>query len=184
MLRTFTSLLRVVARSATTAVFVALLVSAPATAQAPADGQPKAGGTVRIGAWPEPPTLNPYFASSSNVIFEELTLDGLSRGGPDGSYLPVLAAEVPTQANGDVSPDGTVVTWKLKPGVTWSDGQPFTSQDVVFTYQMIMDPAIWYQSHRLRGHGLRNRARRQHGRHHLQNRGGPARRYEVARYLH
>ena len=141
MLRTFTSLLRVVARSATTAVFVALLVSAPATAQAPADGQPKAGGTVRIGAWPEPPTLNPYFASSSNVIFEELTLDGLSRGGPDGSYLPVLAAEVPTQANGDVSPDGTVVTWKLKPGVTWSDGQPFTSQDVVFTYQMIMDPA-------------------------------------------
>ena len=45
MLRTFASL-RVVARSAATAVFVALLVSAPATAQAPADGQPKAGGTV------------------------------------------------------------------------------------------------------------------------------------------
>ena len=75
------------------------------------------------------------------MIFVELTLDGLSRGSPDGSSLPVLAAEVPTQANGDVSPDGTVVTWKLKPGVTWSDGQPFTSHDVVFTYQMIMDPA-------------------------------------------
>ena len=53
----------------------------------------------------------------------------------------MLAAEIPTQANGDVSADGTVVTWKLKPGVTWSDGQPFTSADVVFTYQMILDPA-------------------------------------------
>ena len=38
-------------------------------------------------------------------------------------------------------PDGTVVTWKLNPGVVWSDGEPFTSQDVVFTYHMIMDPA-------------------------------------------
>ena len=119
MLRTFTSLLRVVARSATTAVFVASLVSAAATAQAHADGQPKAGGTARVGAWPEPPTLNPYFASSSNVMLVELTLDGLSRGGPDGSYLPVLATQIPTQANGDVSLDGTVVTRKLKPGVTW-----------------------------------------------------------------
>ena len=58
-----------------------------------------------------------------------------------GPICPLLAAEIPTQANGDVSADGTVVTWKLKPGVTWSDGQPFTSADVVFTYQMIMDPA-------------------------------------------
>jgi ABC-type transport system substrate-binding protein len=55
--------------------------------------------------------------------------------------LPVLAEEIPTQANDDVSADGTVVTWRLKPGVTWSDGQPFTSQDLVFTFDMIMDPS-------------------------------------------
>jgi peptide/nickel transport system substrate-binding protein len=128
-------------RTCATAVLASLLISTPATAQAPANGQPKAGGTLRIGYLVEPPTLNPYFATSVNVAFSELTLDGLTRGAPDGSYLPVLAAEIPTQANGDVSPDGTVVTWKLKPGVTWSDGQPFTSQDVVFTFNMIMDPA-------------------------------------------
>jgi peptide/nickel transport system substrate-binding protein len=89
--------------------------------------------------------LNPYLsggpASRAPFAFEELTFDGLARGAPDGSYAPVLATEIPTQANGDVSADGTVVTWKLRPGVTWSDGQPFTSRDVVFTYQMIMDPA-------------------------------------------
>jgi peptide/nickel transport system substrate-binding protein len=142
MTRTLTPLFHLAGRTCATAVLASLLVSAPATAQAPADGQPRAGGTARIGFGPpEPPMLNPYFANSTNTTFSELTLDSLARGAPDGSYLPVLAAEIPTQANGDVSPDGTVVTWKLKPGVTWSDGQPFTSQDVLFTYNMIMDPA-------------------------------------------
>jgi peptide/nickel transport system substrate-binding protein len=121
---------------------MSLLVSVPATAQTPANGLVRAGGAARISFGPpEPPTLNPYFVPGSNLIFSELTLDGLARGAADGSYVPVLAEEIPTQTNGDVSPDGTVVTWKLKPGVTWSDGQFFTSQDVLFTYHMIMDPA-------------------------------------------
>jgi peptide/nickel transport system substrate-binding protein len=130
------------------AILGSLIVVASATAQVqvPAGGQqPTRGGTLRIGDPSEPPTLNPYFnstaANGTPSVFAELTLDGLTRGAPDGSYLPVLAAEIPTQANGDVSPDGTIVTWKLKPGVTWSDGESFTSQDVVFTYEMIMDPA-------------------------------------------
>lgn len=120
----------------------ALLLTGPVTAQTPASGQPRTGGAVRYG-WPaEPNTLNQYFTSAqSPKYFADFSLEGLARGGPDGSYLPILAAEVPTQANGDVSADGTRVTWKLKSDVTWSDGEPFSSQDVVFTYQMIMDPA-------------------------------------------
>jgi peptide/nickel transport system substrate-binding protein len=119
-----------------------MLATAPAVAQSPPSGQPRVGGTLRFGVWSEPTTLNPYYSNSRpNQALAELTFDGLAHGAPDGSYLPGLAAEVPTQANGDVSADGTVVTWKLKPGVTWSDGQPFTSHDVVFTYQMLMDPA-------------------------------------------
>jgi peptide/nickel transport system substrate-binding protein len=141
MIRTSALLLRRAGRACATAALGLLLVTAPATAQAPATGQPRPGGTLRIGFAAEPNTLNPYFDGSRGAALSELTLDSLARGAPDGSYLPVLAAEIPTQANGDISADGTVMTWKLRPGVTWSDGQSFSSQDVVFTYQMIMDSA-------------------------------------------
>jgi peptide/nickel transport system substrate-binding protein len=91
---------------------------------------------------PQPTTLNPYFSTDITIrLLDNLNLEGLTRVASDGSFVPLLAAEIPSQANSDVSPDGTVVNWKLKPGVVWSDGEPFTSQDVVFTYQMIMDPA-------------------------------------------
>src|SRR5438445_9918752 len=84
--------------------------------------QPTTGGTVRIGDWAEPVgTLNPYFAPNAGVkVVVDPTLEGLARVGPDGTYAPVLAATIPSQASGDVSPDGTMVTWKLKPSVTWS----------------------------------------------------------------
>ena len=119
-----------------------MLLTSAATAQTPTGDQPRAGGTLRIGDWSEPATLNPYFSGSTlSAVLSELALDGLARVTPDGSYVPDLAAQIPTQANGDVSPDGTVVTWKLKHGITWSDGQPFTSQDVVYTYEMLIDPA-------------------------------------------
>lgn len=53
---------------------------------------------------------------------------------------PVLATEVPSKDNGGLSADGTSVTYKLKPGVMWADGQPFTADDVVFTYQYVTNP--------------------------------------------
>jgi peptide/nickel transport system substrate-binding protein len=142
MTRIVTRLLHAVGRVSPVAALVVLLVTTPAGAQVPASDRPKAGGTVRLIWWNAPTTLNPYFSTAmSPSAFSELVLDGLARVAPDGSYVPELAEEIPTEANGDVSGDGTVVTWKLKPGLTWSDGQPFTSQDVVFTYQMLMDPA-------------------------------------------
>jgi len=45
----------------------------------------------------------------------------------------------PTVENGGLAKDGTSVTWKLKKGVTWHDGQPFTADDVVFTYQYVIN---------------------------------------------
>jgi peptide/nickel transport system substrate-binding protein len=121
----------------------ALLLSASAaSAQVPALGTPRPGGTVRIASMLEPQILNPYFiAGIPDRLAAGMPLEGLARGGPDGTYLPALAAEIPTQANGGVSADGTVVTWKLKQNVLWSDGEPFTSRDVLFTYHMIRDPS-------------------------------------------
>jgi peptide/nickel transport system substrate-binding protein len=105
-------------------------------------GQPTRGGTLRVGLWQEPDNLNRYFSTQTvNRIVVFTVVEGLTRGGPEGSYVPVLAEELPTPQNGGVSADGRTITWKLKKDVTWSDGQPFTSDDVVFTYKMLMDPA-------------------------------------------
>jgi peptide/nickel transport system substrate-binding protein len=60
---------------------------------------------------------------------------------PEGHPVPVLAAEVPTLQNGGVARDGLSVTVKLKKGVHWHDGRPFTADDVVFTWEYAADPA-------------------------------------------
>ncbi len=60
---------------------------------------------------------------------------------PDGNFVPVLAVEVPTVQNGMVARDGLSVTVRLKKGVHWHDGKPFTADDVVFTWEYAADPA-------------------------------------------
>ena len=40
----------------------------------------------------------------------------------------------------DISPDGLTITFHLRQGVKWQDGAPFTAQDVLFTYQVMVDP--------------------------------------------
>jgi len=100
------------------------------------------GGTLKTLWWQGATLLQPHFANGtkdqegSRIFYEPLaSWDG------DGNLVPVLAAEVPTRENGGLSPDGKVVTWKLKKGVTWHDGQPFTADDCVFTWQYASDPA-------------------------------------------
>ena len=55
--------------------------------------------------------------------------------------MPVLAAEIPSRENGGLAADGMSVTWKLKQGVKWHDGKPFTADDVVFNWEYATDPA-------------------------------------------
>lgn len=82
-----------------------------------------------------PLTLNPHLAFSAAA---ELIVESLVAWSPDGKPMTVLAAEVPTVQNGGVSADLLSITWKLKPGVKWSDGTPFTADDVVFTFRYCM----------------------------------------------
>ena len=118
--------------------------AAPQATRAPAAvaGTPKRGGTLRVGVYQEPILLNPLLGSQTiNVVVSEAMLESLVIGAPDGTYQPQLAEEIPSQQNGGVSADGKSVTWKLKKGVVWSDGKPFTSKDVLFTYNVITNPA-------------------------------------------
>ncbi|GAC1408253.1 MAG: peptide ABC transporter substrate-binding protein [Candidatus Velthaea sp.] len=57
------------------------------------------------------------------------------------NFEPILAAEVPTTANGGISADGVTITYKLRSGVKWHDGVPFTSKDVKFSWQAMMNDA-------------------------------------------
>jgi peptide/nickel transport system substrate-binding protein len=100
------------------------------------------GGALKLLFWQAATLLNPHFAvgtkdSEGSRIFYE----PLAAWDPDGNLAPVLAAEIPDIENGGVAADGMSVTWKLKKGVEWHDGRPFTADDVVFNWEYASDPA-------------------------------------------
>ncbi|MDE2572597.1 MAG: peptide ABC transporter substrate-binding protein, partial [bacterium] len=53
-----------------------------------------------------------------------------------------LATVVPSVENGGISKDGLTYTFHLRPRVEWSDGQPFTANDVLETYKLLVDPHV------------------------------------------
>src|SRR5688572_9199249 len=100
------------------------------------------GGPLKVLWWQGATLLNPHFAvgtkdqDGSRIFYEPL-----ASWDPDGNLIPCLAAETPTVQNGGVAKDGKSVTWKLKKGVTWHDGKPFTADDCLFTWEFAADPA-------------------------------------------
>jgi peptide/nickel transport system substrate-binding protein len=105
------------------------------------------GGALRLLWWQAPTLLNPHFATGtkdqdgSRIFYEPL-----AGWDAEGNLFPVLAAEIPTRENGGLAADGKSVVWKLKQGVKWHDGKPFTADDVVFNWEFASDPAtaaVW-----------------------------------------
>jgi peptide/nickel transport system substrate-binding protein len=100
------------------------------------------GDQLRLLWWQAPTILNAHLSNglkdsdAARVVYEPLA--GFNR---DGEFVPILAAEIPSLDNGGLAPDGTAVTWHLKQGVVWHDGQPFTADDVIFTWEYAADPA-------------------------------------------
>lgn len=100
------------------------------------------GGTLKLLWWQGPVHLNPHWATGTKEQEgSRLFYEPLAAWDADGNLVPVLATAVPSKDNGGLSADGTTVTWKLKQGVTWHDGQPFSADDVVFNWEFIKDPA-------------------------------------------
>ena len=89
---------------------------------------------LKVGTDQDLQVLNP-FNSVTVADFEVFTLnyDLLANFGPDLSPVPGFA-ESWTQ-------DGTTWTFKIRPGMKWSDGQPATSEDARWTFQTILDGA-------------------------------------------
>ena len=100
------------------------------------------GGALKTLWWQGATLLNPHFAvGTKDQDGCRIFYEPLASWDPDGNLIPTLAAEIPSVQNGGVSRDGKSVTWKLKKGVTWHDGKPFTADDCMFTAEYCADPA-------------------------------------------
>jgi peptide/nickel transport system substrate-binding protein len=99
------------------------------------------GGPLKLLFWQGPTLLNPHFAIGAKD--QEgcwLFYEALARYDAEGNLAPVLAAAIPSRANGGIAADGRSVTWTLKKDVRWHDGRPFTADDVVFNFAYATDP--------------------------------------------
>ena len=116
------------------AVAAAVAVTGVAACSAPGGGTDggNSADSVVIGVASEPDTLSPllgYGKDGNSKLF-----DGLLSRDADLKLRPALAKALPT-----VDEDGRTYTYTLRDGVEFSDGEPLTSADVVFTYRTILD---------------------------------------------
>lgn len=96
-----------------------------------------AAGELRILWWQAPTVLNPHLNGDAGTQF---ILEPLLAYAPDSTIIPVLVEETPTVANGLLAEDFSEVTFTLKEGLLWSDGEPVTARDIQFTWQWITTP--------------------------------------------
>ncbi|MCC7275282.1 MAG: peptide ABC transporter substrate-binding protein [Alphaproteobacteria bacterium] len=128
--------------------FLAMSASAAVAAAMPgspagAQGAPPKGrkGQIVIGLSQEPTRFHPVRARIEVDDGVQLNLFSALWGiDPRGELVPDLATEIPSPANGGVSADGLQWRIRLRPGVTWHDGAPFSAEDVKFTLELFQRP--------------------------------------------
>jgi peptide/nickel transport system substrate-binding protein len=124
-----------------------VLLSACARATSNAGGAPGARhpwtqpGVLRLADVAEPDSLDPLLSTMDlSYDLSSLMFSYLVSADAHGTPLGDLATEVPSLANGGISPDGKTYTYHLRRGVRWHDGAPFTARDVAFSWRVIMNP--------------------------------------------
>lgn len=107
------------------------ITPAPLISPAPASTEP-----LRVFLPELPNTLDPLTASSwAARALRSLFLPGLWALDDHLQPQPVLADSLPSRADGTISEDGQVLTLRLRTDIRWSDGEPLTAADVVFTWR-------------------------------------------------
>ena len=97
----------------------------------------KAGGTLVMIVQPEPPSLASYLSTSGPIgLMAPKVYDGLLDYDKDLNAVPSLAE------SWEVSEDGKTVTFNLRKGVKWHDGEDFTSEDVQFTIMEVLSQIL------------------------------------------
>lgn len=110
-------------------------------------------GRVIIAFTGEPTVFNPHKPHiEADESVHAALYDTLVEIDEKGQYHPVLAETVPTVENGGISADGLNWTIKLRDGIKWHDGKPFTAEDVKFNIELLVNPD--FASWRKTGHEL------------------------------
>ncbi len=100
-----------------------------------------ADGHLNIIYWQAASIMNPFLSGGTkDTEAASMVIEPLARYDENGNMVAFLVDEIPTVANGGISEDLTSITWKLTPGIKWSDGTDFTAADVVFTANYCMHP--------------------------------------------
>ncbi|WP_426167585.1 peptide ABC transporter substrate-binding protein [Sandarakinorhabdus sp. DWP1-3-1] len=123
-----------------------VLLGAAATACVPA--RRSVPNSLVVGLTYDIDTLNVYSTGFLGDV-EAAVVEGLLAPDENARYVPVLATEVPTVENGGIvlTPEGGMtITYKLRPGVRWHDGAPFSAADVAFTWRAVGNPAFIAES--------------------------------------
>lgn len=124
-------------------LMVTVLSACGPTATPGTNTGPKKGGSIVDGLFEEPDSLLPEGSIETYANLVDATIwSALFYGDNAGIIHPGLAKEIPTVANGGLSPDGTQITVHLRPNLKWSDGSPLTSDDVAFTLNLFKNPAF------------------------------------------
>ncbi|WP_298359129.1 peptide ABC transporter substrate-binding protein [uncultured Litoreibacter sp.] len=119
----------------------ALLATSPMAFADGHEGERGRDGNVSIIYWQAPSILNPFLSGGTkDVESASMIIEPLARYNENGELVAWLVDSIPTVDNGGVSEDLTSITWNITPGITWSDGTPFTSADVKFTADYCMNP--------------------------------------------
>ena len=103
---------------------------------------------VRITISQEPDSLNPLYTQMwfSAIVLQTCLASGLLAYDEKNEPIPWIAKEIPSKENGGISADGKTITYKLRDDVKWSDGEPLSAEDYVFTWEMIMSDKNKVQS--------------------------------------
>jgi peptide/nickel transport system substrate-binding protein len=97
-------------------------------------------GRLRIGSTDEPDGLNPLFAhSDATDQVDALIFAPVFRYDQHGEFVPELATEVPSYANGGISKDSKTIVLHWRRGVRWSDGAALTARDLRFTWRAALN---------------------------------------------
>jgi len=98
---------------------------------------PAKGGTLSEGIVGTPRFINPLLAiSDADRDMTALIYSGLMRADNKGGLELDLAERY------EISEDGTIYTFFLRPNLVWHDGKPVTADDIIFTVKQAKDPNL------------------------------------------
>ncbi|CAN5854226.1 hypothetical protein BH20CHL2_BH20CHL2_11540 [soil metagenome] len=126
---------RLLLASAGSAVLATAITPNTARAKRQDAATPPTGGTMRVGVQGDPTELDPARTNlAAATLIVDLVYEGLVHEGPELVPQPAVAERW------DISDDGLIYTFHLRPGVTFHHGRDLTADDVVFSIERVMDP--------------------------------------------